>query len=117
MKRDMDLIRAILLAVEDSPSGRMWSGQIPGYTQDQLDYHVELANEAGLIDASLMMPHGFVVRRLTFAGYEFLDAARSDTMWNKAKDTLLKNTGTLTLEAMKTALSVLMKHAATSIGM
>lgn len=114
MKRDMDLIRALLLAVEDSPSGRMWSAEISGYTHEQLFYHVELADEAGLVEASLLEPDGFVVKRLTYTGHEFLDAARSDTNWNKAKETVLKNAGTLTLEALKVALSVLMKRAGMS---
>jgi len=38
-------------------------------------------------------------------------------MWNKAKDTLQKNAGALTLEALKTALAMLMKHAASGMGM
>ncbi|MGO8839441.1 MAG: DUF2513 domain-containing protein [Limisphaerales bacterium] len=28
--------------------------------------------------------------RLTWAGHDFLDAARNDTIWNKAKDEFLK---------------------------
>jgi len=112
----MDLIRAMLLRVEETPYGKFWSGGIPDYTQEQLDYHVELAIEAGLIEGDLLNPHGFYVRKLTYAGHEFLDAARSETMWNKAKDTLQKNAGTLTLEGLKTALSILMKHAASGIG-
>jgi hypothetical protein len=114
MKRDMDLIRALLLKVEEAPYGSMWSGEIPGYTHQQVMYHVELADEAGLLEASLLEPDGFVVRRLTYAGHEFLDAAREDTIWNKAKQTLLNNAGALTLEAPKNALSILMQQAAHS---
>ena len=114
MKRDMDLIRALLLKVEEAPYGALWSGEMPGYTHQQVLYHVELANDAGLIEASLLNPDGFLVRRLTYAGHEFLDAARSDKIWNKAKETVMNNAGTLTLEALKTALSVLMKHAGMS---
>lgn len=39
------------------------------------------------------MMDGFVVRRLTYAGHEFLDAAREDKLWNKAKQNVLSNAG------------------------
>ncbi len=47
----------------------------------------------------------------TYAGYEFLDAARNDTLWAKAKEIVIKKTGTLTVEGVKIALSTLIKHA------
>jgi hypothetical protein len=40
-------------------------------------------------------------KRLTYSGHKFLDAARSDTVWHKAKAVTLKSTGTLTLEGLK----------------
>jgi uncharacterized protein DUF2513 len=99
------------------PNGQFWSGGIVNYTHEQLYYQVELAIEAGLIEGGLLDPDGVYVRKLTHQGHEFLDAARSETMWNKAKDTLQKNAGALTLEGLKAALSVLMKHAASGMGM
>jgi hypothetical protein len=117
MKRDMDLMRAMLLRVEETPYGQFWSGGIENYTHEQLYYHVQLAIETGLIEGGLLDPDGFYVRKLTYEGHEFLDAARSETMWNKAKDTLQKNAGALTLEGLKAALSLLMKHAASGMGM
>jgi len=49
-------------------------------------------------------------KRLTYSGHEFLDAARSDTVWNKAKDMVRKATGTITLEAVKVALPEAVKR-------
>jgi hypothetical protein len=108
----MDLIRLILLNVEDLPLNQYWSEELPGYTHDQVFYHVEQMNKAGLIHASLFQPDGFVVYDLTPEGHDFIAAARSDTVWNKAKQTVLSNAGTWTLEAMKYALSVIMQQAA-----
>ncbi len=112
MKRDMDLIRAILLEVEKSPSPGGSRIEIPGRAREELYYNAQLAQEAGLIDARFL-PNSdeFHVLRLTYAGHEFLDAARNDTLWVKAKETVTKNTGTLTLEGLKIALSTLIKHA------
>jgi RHS repeat-associated protein len=40
-----------------------------------------------------------------------LDAARNDTLWVKAKETVINKTGSLTVEGLKIALSTLIKHA------
>jgi hypothetical protein len=119
MKRDMDLLRALLLKVEETPAGtptgtgRWFKIAVDGYTADEVCYNALLAKDAGLIEAKFLGgSNEFVVQRLTFAGHEFLDAAREDKVWNKAKQTILSNAGALTLEAMKTALSMLMQHAA-----
>ena len=48
-------------------------------------------------------------KRLTYSGHEFLDAARGDTVWHKAKALTLKSTGTLTLEGLKIALPHVVK--------
>ena len=112
MKRDMDLFRSLLLKVEEQPvNGPFTTPEVPGYSEDEVRYHAELAQDAGFIEADFMMS-GFIVQRLTYAGHEFLDAAREDKLWNKAKQTVLSNAGTLTVEALKTALSLLMQQAA-----
>ncbi len=116
MKRDMDLFRALLLRVEEQPYGEgLGPIEVSGYTKEQVYYHALLAQDAGLIDASFMLGYEFVVLRLTYAGHEFLDAARQDKLWRKAKETILSNAGTLTVEALKTALSMLMQQAARSV--
>jgi hypothetical protein len=114
MKRDMDLFRAMLLKIEELPANGKWSGiEVEGYTKEQVAYHALLARDAGFIEAKFLLPTDhFVVERLTFAGHEFLDAARQETLWNKAKETVLQNAGTLTVESLKIALSMLMQRAA-----
>ena len=113
MKRDMDLFRSLLLKIEEQPfDGTLPEVEFPGRTKQELFYHAQLAQDAGFIDARFGADYAFVVLRLTYAGHEFLDAAREDKLWNKAKETVLSNAGTLTLEALKTALSMLMQQAA-----
>ena len=108
----MDLIREILLEVEKCPSLEVCGIEIPGRSQAELYYTAQLAQEAGLIEAKFSSDlANFHVLRLTYAGHEFLDAARNDTLWAKAKEIVTKNTGSLTLEGVKIALSTLIKHA------
>ena len=117
MKRDMDLIRTILLEVEKLPlSGANSELEIPGHTPEEVTYHIMLCQEAGLldaVDASSFDGTYWIPTRLTYQGHEFLDAARADTIWNQAKTSVLKTTGTLTLEALKVAMAVLMQKAIT----
>jgi hypothetical protein len=108
MKRDMDLIREILLEVEKCPSLEGCRIEIPGHSQEEGYFNARLAQEAGLIEAKFLSGTTvFHIVRLTNAGHEFLEGARNDTVWAKAKEIAAKNTGTLTVEALKIALSTL----------
>ena len=112
MKRDMDLIRAMLLEVEKSTSPGGCQIDLQGHSPEELYYNAQLAQDAGLIDARFAHnATDFHVLRLTYAGHEFLDAARNDTLWAKAKEIVISKTGTLTLEGVKIALSTLIRHA------
>ena len=95
MKRDMDLIRLMLLTIEADDHGFAPKIEIPGYTQEQIGYHAVLLGEAGLAkvhDITCMESDSPVamISRLTWTGHEFLDAARENNRWNKAKDTIGK---------------------------
>ncbi|MGD0223084.1 MAG: DUF2513 domain-containing protein [Terriglobia bacterium] len=112
MKRDMDLIRAVLIEVEKLPyDGGFHHISVEGHSEEEVTYHVLLAHEHGLIDAANLTTMDGVCwkpKRLTYQGHEFLDSARSDTVWNKAKEKLLTTTGTITLEALKVVLPQVM---------
>ena len=53
MKRDMELIRKIVLTVEDAPGGfAPREIKIDGYTDDQIRYHAHLMIQAELAKGS-----------------------------------------------------------------
>ncbi len=115
MKRDMDLVREILIEMEKWPANQR-DGDITlvGRTSEEIAYHLGLMHEAGLIkavDASSHDGEAWLPLKILWDGHEFLDAARSDTVWAKAKARVISATGTLTLEALKMALSAIMKEA------
>lgn len=113
----MDLIRLILLEVEKAPfDGGCHEVEIPDRAGEEISYHILLLQEAGLIEAiDLSSSDGvcWVPKRLTYEGDEFLDSARNDTLWAKAKETMIKGAGTLTLEGMKNLLAAIIRQAAT----
>jgi uncharacterized protein DUF2513 len=120
MKRDMDLMREILFEVEKWPfTGSFDTLAIPNHSEQEISYHVYLLADAGLIEAQpaatiASSAQKWYPKHLTNEGHEFLDAARQDNTWAKAKETVSKSAGTVTLEALKTALNFFMERAITA---
>ncbi len=83
------------------------------YDKDQLNYHKALIIEAGFVEGNphytttkqTDIPDVVIIKRITWEGHEFLDKARSEKVWSKAKELVKKKTGTLSLEALKVGLS------------
>lgn len=109
MKRDMDLIRLILLAIEAHPELYSWDValDIPGYSKKEIVYQVKLLSEAGLIEARIIPSGGYSdyrVNSLTWAGHEFLEASRDDNRWEKVKRLVMEKTGSISFEVLKAGL-------------
>jgi hypothetical protein len=92
----MDLIRAILLKVEENPHGFMPSKlEVDGYTKEEIGYHVYLMGQAGLAEVltsrrDMAESPSAVLKNLTWQGHEFLGASRNQTIWEQAKAILPK---------------------------
>ncbi|MEM5663385.1 DUF2513 domain-containing protein [Bacillus cereus] len=94
MKRNMELVRNILIQIEEhNPRTvvKVIMEENDQFTEDEIDYHLKLMVDAGLIDgqAKRVMGGGLMVnvRGLTWQGHDFLDAARNDKVWEKAEAT------------------------------
>jgi len=96
MQRNMDLVRTILMRIENSPSGRASPEfGIQGYPADQVRYHSHIMMQEGLIeglDVTTMHSEGpeAVPTSLTWKGHEFLDLARDQDRWNRVKSIITK---------------------------
>jgi Hypothetical protein (DUF2513) len=91
MKRDMDLVRLLLLKQE---TGEDPTGLVDFSVEDQI-YNLQLMHDAGLIEASFVQgndgtPVGANIMRLTWDGHDFLDACRDSKLWKLAKENVLK---------------------------
>jgi len=116
MKRDLDLIRKMLLAIEGAPSGYAPNLTFAGYTDEQVGYHAYLLIDAGLARGADITTHGSegpeaIVQSLTWEGHEFIDAARDDSRWQKAKSIIAEKGGGITLDLLKALLVSLTKTA------
>ena len=113
MKRDNDLIRQILLDTERQKDWLIFvlKDLAPSDDDRKSGYHVHLLTDAGLM--TQISDSGF---RMTNQGHDYLDAIRSDTIWNKTKTGAAKLSGT-TLGMMKDiAIAYLKQEAAVKLG-
>lgn len=117
MKRDMDLVRKILLAMESCESGfAPHPLAIDGYDHDQIGHHVYLMGEAGLINAADATCQGStspvaIPRSITWEGHEFLEASRRPATWEAAKRKLADAGVGCTIELLKQVLIATSKQA------
>ncbi|EGR1560408.1 DUF2513 domain-containing protein [Vibrio alginolyticus] len=113
MKRDMDLGRKILLALESKEDfSTHICPEIEDATDLQVSYHIKLLAEAGLVNAkdwSDCDGDEWVASSLTTCGHDFLDAARNDSIWLKAKELIQSKGVALTFEMLKLALAETLK--------
>jgi Hypothetical protein (DUF2513) len=98
MKRDMELIRELLLAIEAVKKDTSFSATDLNLESDwaaeDVYYNLQLMVDAGFIDAqpvkSFQGTHNVLIKRMTYEGHEFLDTARSESIWSAAKETITK---------------------------
>jgi hypothetical protein len=99
MIRDWDLIRKILLQIElhrDEPLTT--SPKIENYTDEEIAYALTIMQDAKFFEATITKRNGvrnpmIVPTRLTWEGHDFLDAARDEDRWCKAKKIISDNMG------------------------
>lgn len=97
MKRDMDLIRLLLIGIDADPilDGDHWLSPsvqnnlgvigVSDYSEEQVAYHLTLMIEAGLVvgNTTMEMP---IISRLTWQGHELLDNVRDSGIWRSTKE-------------------------------
>jgi hypothetical protein len=94
MKRDMDLIRLLLLRLEaedmeaDTITVFDRGGEelrIEGYTNNAVQYHLPWLLSGGLVEGKMALD-GFEFERLSWDGCDLLDKIRDDQIWQKTRD-------------------------------
>jgi hypothetical protein len=92
MKRNYDLIREILRAVEKRPKdGRViilrteeFTDWVSNLTSDELDDHIQMLVEHGFLEAA---PHqfGWFITKLTWDAHDFIEQSKETTVWENVK--------------------------------
>lgn len=108
MRRNLDLIRHILITVEDSSKSRIYIEDFltPEYDASTISYHISLLLDCDYIEVTNIPMCGcsyehFIVNRLTSQGHDYLDNIRDDTVWNETKKQVSKVSSSVSLEIIK----------------
>lgn len=117
MKRDLELIRKILLEIEEMDNDEKIRDSdiiIEGYSENEIVYHVKLLIEAGYLNGGLFSTIGvkrcpYIVKGLTWEGHDFIGMAKNDKVWEKGMDNLKVVGKGIALEIVKEVLSGTMK--------
>jgi hypothetical protein len=126
MKRNWELLRSILNQAESCKGGLPLVVTNMNYQSAQLlnigefDFgevceHILLLGDAGLAEVRELGriskgSAGVVIDRLTMAGHDFLEAAKNDTIWQKAMSTVKEKGNSVSLGVLIQILSALMKQ-------
>ena len=115
MKRNMDLIRHILFLLEEKVTADEWlkPEDVEGYFPAEVGYHIKLMYEAGLIEAidatSSSNAMCWIAKHPTWEGHDFLESARNENIWNKAKSIISERGGAMSYDVLKQLLIQLVK--------
>jgi hypothetical protein len=88
MKRDMHIVRKILLAAMQSEQPLT---SVEGIDPETFDFHVQLLQEGGFLqcsaresnEGSSSEPKRAKVVRLTWTGFDFAESIKDDAIWHK----------------------------------
>jgi hypothetical protein len=127
VKRNLDLIRQMMLALEEDPdlNGRSrlngFASQLvplPDYDEDTLAYNLMMILDEGWLDGEYGMTSGtFTVTRLTADGHDFIDSTRSPDVWDKAKSIATSAGGDTLRFVLETAKGVIRAEIARKLGL
>ena len=82
MKRDMEVIRNLLLWMEEQDEGLFIYQMLPPMPDYESSMeHVQMLISAGYVDQTAQKSF-----RISWEGHEFLDKVRDDEIWRKTKE-------------------------------
>jgi hypothetical protein len=117
MKREMNLVRAILMEVEQQ---EMVDSQhrihIENYDPAIVNYHIHVMKQGELLSAIDVKDQSNPIPKysavcLTWQGHEFLEVARDETRWERAMGVVQNQGNSVTVGILIQILSSFMKSA------
>lgn len=116
MTRDLELIKQILLKLEERESCSPEEIEIDGYEADAIAFNCILLQEAGFITGEMNDERGggeliaAWPARITWNGFEFLDLSRNKDAWNKTKGFLKEKGASVSISLFTEVLKFYVKE-------
>ena len=107
MKRDLNLLRAILLRIEEIDSLTIHSDVLLDLCGDpnNLAFHIHLLVESGYLaihdHVSYIGGERFLISHITSSGCDYLDSVRNESIWNTTLQKIKDFGGTVSLDIVK----------------
>lgn len=97
MPRDDDLMRSLLIQIEESEGDHQIINKKLSRTEEEKKelYHLKLLRDQGFVKFE-----GDTFR-LTNSGHDFVQAIKDDTVWRKTKNAIAETGGSATIEIIK----------------
>lgn len=109
MKRNLDLIRTILLCLEEANPNELLT--VSSFVTDEYDehtisLHIKLLLDCNYIEATpvryiSMQFDDFRISRITSSGYDYLDSVRNENVWTKTKEKISEVGESVSLDVVK----------------
>lgn len=108
MKRDIELVRKLLLYIEENFTYDVLHSsliELEGYSAQEIGYHLKLMADGGLIDtmgggSTDSRTYECGINGMTPYGHDFLDSVRDEGVWSNVK-AALKPVGWASFEVIK----------------
>lgn len=104
MKRDMDLIRELLILIENQEDDSRELKLPTSIDRSFAVYQLRLLEQAGYTKNNIHYADNkpmWIYSSLTWDGQEFLGAIKNETVWRKVKQTLVEKGGSIPMEVLK----------------
>jgi hypothetical protein len=108
LARDLDLVRAILFKIEESPlspvSGSEYQPfEVSGYDPMLVYYHLEMLREAGWLHMEVAMgsPPLVWITAITWEGHDFIETVRNAGVWARVRSKISTEGGGMAIAAVK----------------
>lgn len=110
MRRDPDLIRLLMIDLENAKARVFDHHSVDGYSRDEVAYHLAMIVQAKFAVGDVRypntgsdptIPNAVMVIRLTPAGHDWIETLRDETVWAKVKARSAKVAAGVSLEVLK----------------
>jgi len=119
MKRDMELIRELMLAIESQDGYEYWAEKLEiseSWDISEIKYHLQLLNDAGCIKANIQHDNGssnpyILIDRMSWNGHEFLDNTQNESVWKETVKIVKEKGGSMAIGVLtQVAAAVAKQH-------
>lgn len=120
MVRDMDMVRTLMLGIEQErelDGAHQWDVYDPerlragDYPEEEVAYHLNLLIGAGMVEGDASWSGSLPsIRRLTWQGHDFVESMKNRTVWEKAKTIVIEKGGGMSIALLAGLLEKLLKQ-------